>query len=162
MILGTESQIQSPFSVYNNLSFKTRFVIQFLVLVCWFHNMGKDQKACAACRYQRRKCLSGCPFAPIFPRDREEDFQNVSGVFGANKFIKLLKYAKSSERHLAAEAMIIEANARTSDPVHGLAGFAATLSERLDYLTSELEMVNQQNQFHRQRNKFCKNSFGEF
>ncbi|KAI3974746.1 hypothetical protein MKX01_037542 [Papaver californicum] len=114
--------------------------------------MGKDQKACAACRYQRRKCLPGCPFAPLFPRDREEDFQNVSRVFGANNFIKLMKTPKLSEQHLAAEAMIIEANARASDPVHGLGGFVATLIERLVYLTTELEMVNQQNQFHRQRN----------
>lgn len=125
--------------------------------------MGKNLKAaCAACKYQRRKCPPECPFAPIFPREREEDFQNVSRVFGANNFIKLMTKAKPSDQHLAAEAMIMEANARVSDPVHGLASFAETLSQKLDLLLSELDLVNQQIQFHRQRNKFCQHSFGGF
>ncbi|XP_026421495.1 uncharacterized protein LOC113317557 [Papaver somniferum] len=41
--------------------------------------------------------------------------------------------------------MIIEAIARVSNPVHGLAGIAETLSQQLEDLTSELTAVNQQN-----------------
>ncbi|MCL7043245.1 hypothetical protein MKW94_030824 [Papaver nudicaule] len=116
--------------------------------------MGKSKNACAACKYQWRKCPPECPFAPIFPRDKVEDFQNVSRIFGASNFIKLLLKLDESERHLAAEAMIIEANARVSDPVYGLGGIAMTLMDKLVYLCSELELVNQQNEFHRQRNKY--------
>ncbi|KAI3847132.1 hypothetical protein MKX03_001248 [Papaver bracteatum] len=44
----------------------------------------------------------------------------------------------------------MEARARKTDPVHGLAGIAKTHSQKLDNLTSELAFVNQQNKFHRQ------------
>ncbi|KAI3847133.1 hypothetical protein MKX03_001249 [Papaver bracteatum] len=56
----------------------------------------------------------------------------------------------------------MEANARMSDPVHGVASFAETLSQKLDLLLSELDLFNQQIQFHRQRSKFCQNSFDGF
>ncbi|KAI3851879.1 hypothetical protein MKW98_019878 [Papaver atlanticum] len=55
--------------------------------------------------------------------------------------------------------MIIEANARVSDPVHGLGGFAMSLSEQLDYLSSELDLVNQQIQFHRQTRQAVQKPF---
>lgn len=42
----------------------------------------------------------------------------------------------------------MEAGARMSDPVHGLAGIAETISQKLDNLTSQLAFANQQNQFH--------------
>ncbi|MCL7047433.1 hypothetical protein MKW94_017034 [Papaver nudicaule] len=44
-------------------------------------------------------------------------------------------------------------------PVYGLGGIAMTLTDKLVYLCSELELVNQKNQFHRQRNKY---DFDEF
>ncbi|KAI3901663.1 hypothetical protein MKW92_053500, partial [Papaver armeniacum] len=112
--------------------------------------MGKNEKGCAECKYQRKKCMHGCPFAPIFPQDREKDFQNVVRVFGVSRFMRLMKSAAKSQQHLAAKAMIIEANARVSDPVHGLGGFAMSLSKQLDYLSSELDLVNQQIEFLRQ------------
>ncbi|KAI3851884.1 hypothetical protein MKW98_019883 [Papaver atlanticum] len=43
----------------------------------------------------------------------------------------------------------MEARFRMSDPVHGLAGIAETLSKQLDNHTSELAFVNKQIQFHR-------------
>ncbi|KAI3901665.1 hypothetical protein MKW92_053502 [Papaver armeniacum] len=113
--------------------------------------MGKNKNGCSACKYKRRKCLHGCPFAPTFPQDREKDFRNVVRVFGASRFMRLMNSAAKSQQHLAATAMVIEANARVSDPVHGLGGFAMSLSEQLDYLSSELDLVNQQIEFLRQR-----------
>ncbi|KAI3962094.1 hypothetical protein MKW92_039371 [Papaver armeniacum] len=43
----------------------------------------------------------------------------------------------------------MEARARRSDPVHGLAGIAKNLPQKLDNLTSQLASVNHQIQFHR-------------
>ncbi|KAI3851885.1 hypothetical protein MKW98_019884 [Papaver atlanticum] len=112
--------------------------------------MGKKRKRCAACWYYRKKCLPDCLLAPYFPSDKgKEDIQNVAKVFGASNFIKLMNSAHPHQR-LAAETMIMEARARKSDPVHGLAGIAKALLEKLDNLTSELSSVNHQNQFHSQ------------
>ncbi|KAI3946253.1 hypothetical protein MKW92_035706 [Papaver armeniacum] len=119
--------------------------------ICSVDYMEKNKKGCVACKYHKRKCLPECPFAPIFPADKEKDFQNVRRVFGASNFIKLMKSVAKSQQHLAAKTMIIEANARVSDPVNGLGVFAVILSKQLDYLSSELDLVNQQIQYHRQR-----------
>ncbi|MCL7046270.1 hypothetical protein MKW94_023943 [Papaver nudicaule] len=45
----------------------------------------------------------------------------------------------------------MEARFRMDDPVHGLSGIIETLQKKLANCTSELAIVNQQNQFHRQR-----------
>ncbi|KAI3915065.1 hypothetical protein MKW92_007254 [Papaver armeniacum] len=103
-----------------------------------------DKKSCEACARRRKKCSQECPFAPFFPSNRAGDFKNVSYVFGAANFITLINLA-DPKQHLAAETMIIEAIARVSNPVHGLAGIAETLSQQLEDLTSELTAVNQQN-----------------
>ncbi|KAI3975381.1 hypothetical protein MKX01_004468 [Papaver californicum] len=109
-----------------------------------------NKKSCGACTYKKKKCPQQCPLATFFPSNREEDFQTVSKVFGAANFIKLIEFA-GPKQHLAAETLIIEAIARVSDPVHGLAGIAETLSQQLDELTSELIAVNQQNKHDLQR-----------
>ncbi|KAI3840896.1 hypothetical protein MKX03_025635 [Papaver bracteatum] len=103
-----------------------------------------DKKSCGACAHRKKKCSQKCEFAPFFPSNRAEDFQNVSNVFGAAKFIQLIKLA-GPKQHLAAETLIIEAIARVSNPVLGIAGIAETISQQLEDLTSELTAVNQQN-----------------
>ncbi|KAI3946252.1 hypothetical protein MKW92_035705 [Papaver armeniacum] len=111
--------------------------------------MGRNRKACAACKYHRKRCSPECPLAPYFPSDTGgEDFQNVVKVFGASNFTKLIKSAHPHQC-LAAKTMIIEARARKYDHVHGLAGIVETLLQQLNNLTTKLAFMNQQNQFHR-------------
>ncbi|RVW35523.1 LOB domain-containing protein 27 [Vitis vinifera] len=38
---------------------------------------GGTSQACAACKYQRRKCSSECPLAPYFPPDQPKMFANA-------------------------------------------------------------------------------------
>lgn len=111
-----------------------------------------NEKPCGACTYQKKKCPFQCPLAPYFPLNRKEDFGNVTKVFGATNFIELIKEADPLP-YLAAESMIIEARARISDLVHGVAGIAETLSQQLDDLTSELANINQENRFLLQRER---------
>ncbi|MCL7034311.1 hypothetical protein MKW94_014683 [Papaver nudicaule] len=108
--------------------------------------MPSNERSCGACRYKRQKCLPQCPFAPFFPPNKKEDFQNIVKVYGGANFMKLVNLAEP-HKHLAADSMIFEANARISDPVNGLAGIVDTLSQQLDDLTSELSAVR----FHAKR-----------
>ncbi|MCL7028075.1 hypothetical protein MKW94_027710 [Papaver nudicaule] len=103
-------------------------------------------KSCAACAYQKKRCSPQCPLAPFFPPHRREDFEIVA-KFSAN-CAQPFSPVDEPEQHLVAESMMIEAAARISDPVHGLAGISETLSQQLEDLTSELASVNQQNRFH--------------
>ncbi|KAI3849981.1 hypothetical protein MKX03_035960 [Papaver bracteatum] len=111
-----------------------------------------NEKSCGACKYRNKKCYLQCPLTTYFPPNRKEDFRNVTKVFGANNFLRLIKSAEPLQ-HLAAESMIIEARARIIDPVHGVAGIAETLSQQLDDLTSELANINQENRFLLQRER---------
>ncbi|KAI3920871.1 hypothetical protein MKW92_053828 [Papaver armeniacum] len=111
-----------------------------------------NEKSCGACKYKNKKCSIQCPLAPYFPPNKMEDFRNVTKVFGAANFIKLIELADPLP-YLAAESMIIEARARMSDPVHGVAGMAETLSQQLDDLTSELANINQENRYLLQRER---------
>ncbi|KAI3938619.1 hypothetical protein MKW98_016124 [Papaver atlanticum] len=111
-----------------------------------------NEKSCGACKYRNKKCSLQCPLATYFPPNRKEDFRNVTKVFGATNFLRLIKSADPLQ-YLAAESMIIEARARISDPVHGVAGIAETLSQQLDDLTSELANINQENRFLLQRER---------
>ncbi|MCL7034313.1 hypothetical protein MKW94_014685 [Papaver nudicaule] len=120
-----------------------------------------NKKACGACKHQKKKCPPQCPFAPFFPLNKIYDFENVGKVFGAANFLKLVKSVDEPEQHLVAESMMIEAAARISDLVHGLAGISETLSQQLEDLTSELASVNQQNRFHLLRSIVQKNKSQE-
>ncbi|CAL1406364.1 unnamed protein product [Linum trigynum] len=43
---------------------------------------GGTSHACAACKYQRRKCTSECQLAPYFPSNKSEMFRNAHKLFG--------------------------------------------------------------------------------
>ncbi|KAJ9701997.1 hypothetical protein PVL29_003973 [Vitis rotundifolia] len=48
-------------------------------------------QACAACKYQRRKCKPDCPLAPFFPSHDKERFRNVHRLFGVANVTKTLQ-----------------------------------------------------------------------
>jgi hypothetical protein len=76
--------------------------------------------SCGACKFLRRKCTSGCVFAPHFCYDQAAThFAAVHKVFGASNVSKLLLRLPVQNRSDAALTMSYEALARMRDPVYG-------------------------------------------
>ncbi|KAI0524255.1 hypothetical protein KFK09_003620 [Dendrobium nobile] len=97
--------------------------------------------ACAACKYQRRRCTPDCTLAPHFPANNPRQFLNVHRLFGVSNILKILK---TVEPHLHKEAMasiIFQANARARDPVGGCYRIILQLQHQHEALSSELQHV---------------------
>ncbi|CAN8269373.1 unnamed protein product [Cochlearia groenlandica] len=63
------------------------------------NNNNSTNQACAACKYQRRKCASDCILAPYFPHDRHNQFLNAHKLYGVSNITKIIIHPKScSER----------------------------------------------------------------
>nr|DAD44419.1 TPA_asm: hypothetical protein HUJ06_002649 [Nelumbo nucifera] len=114
-------------------------------------NASQSHSACAVCKHQRKKCEKDCPLAPYFPANRYQDFLNVHKLFGVGNIIKLLKDIEPHQRKAAVESILFEAKARKNDPVLGCSGIATRLMSQLDSYKRELQMVNQQLAYYRQR-----------
>ncbi|KAH0457932.1 hypothetical protein IEQ34_013247 [Dendrobium chrysotoxum] len=76
---------------------------------------------CGACKFLRRKCVSGCVFAAHFGSEQGAParFAAVHKVFGASNVSKLLKLVPPAHRHDAVVTVCYEAQARICDPVLG-------------------------------------------
>uniref|UniRef100_M4CA58 LOB domain-containing protein n=1 Tax=Brassica campestris TaxID=3711 RepID=M4CA58_BRACM len=67
---------------------------------------------CGACKFLRRKCASGCIFAPHFGSDQgAARFAAVHKVFGASNVSKLLHHIPVNRRHDAVVTISYEAQA---------------------------------------------------
>ncbi|KAF3339008.1 LOB domain-containing protein 27-like protein [Carex littledalei] len=75
--------------------------------------------ACAACKYQRRKCGPQCMLAPYFPPERQSDFQNAHKLFGVSNIVKKLRQLSAPDRQKAVNTMVYEANMRAENPSGG-------------------------------------------
>ncbi|KAK7831218.1 lob domain-containing protein 22 [Quercus suber] len=82
-------------------------------------NSHNGSQACAACRYQRRKCAKDCPLAPFFPPHRQKDFLNAHKLFGVSNIVKTIRDLNSDQKKIAMHSIVFEANARANDPVYG-------------------------------------------
>ncbi|XP_020550795.1 LOB domain-containing protein 22-like [Sesamum indicum] len=98
-------------------------------------------QACAACKYQRRRCAPDCPLAPFFPADRVKEFLNAHKLFGVGNILKILKRVPQHERHNTMRSVIFEANVRARDPVGGCHRLIRDMEERLLLCSSELDFV---------------------
>ncbi|KAF3442988.1 hypothetical protein FNV43_RR16906 [Rhamnella rubrinervis] len=100
---------------------------------------------CGACKFLRRKCISGCIFAPYFGSDQgAARFAAVHKVFGASNVSKLLLHIPVNRRHDAVVTISYEAQARLSDPVYGCVSTVLALQQQVSSLQSELAMVQSQ------------------
>ncbi|KAJ4851027.1 LOB domain-containing protein 20 [Turnera subulata] len=100
---------------------------------------------CGACKFLRRKCVSGCIFAPHFGSDQgAARFAAVHKVFGASNVSKLLGHIPVNRRHEAVVTISYEAQARLSDPVYGCVSTILALQQQVASLQSELAMVQTQ------------------
>lgn len=100
--------------------------------------MSASNSPCAACKFQRRKCTQDCVFAPYFPPDQPQKFENVHKVFGASNVAKLLNELNTSQREDAVNSLAYEADARLRDPVYGCVGLISILQHKLKEVQSDL------------------------
>ncbi|XP_058223046.1 protein ASYMMETRIC LEAVES 2-like [Rhododendron vialii] len=98
-------------------------------------------QACAACKYQRRRCAPDCPMAPHFPPTQPKNFGNVQKLFGVCNFLKLLRMVQPSQQHAAAKSMVVQANVRAIEPVGGCYQIIRELERQIEQCKAEFELV---------------------
>ncbi|KAF8408037.1 hypothetical protein HHK36_007177 [Tetracentron sinense] len=105
---------------------------------------GGSSQACAACKYQRRKCSAECPLAPYFPADQPKIFQNVHRHFGVSNIVKILRQLYPNQKAEAMRSIIYEAGIRERNPIHGCLGITRQLDLHIRQTQEELRAVNLQ------------------
>ncbi|KAM7471372.1 hypothetical protein LguiA_009555 [Lonicera macranthoides] len=127
------------------------YVVLFTVWV--FQEMtlkGGTSQACAACKYQRRKCTPECALAPYFPPDQPKMFQNAHKLFGVSNILKIIKHLDPSQKMEAMRSIIYQSNIRDRFPVYGCWGIIAQLDHQIRQAEEELHAVNVQLSLYRQ------------
>ncbi|KAB1218423.1 LOB domain-containing protein 22 [Morella rubra] len=104
------------------------------------HGNGTTQ-ACAACKYQRRKCAPDCILAPFFPHDRQRQFLNAHKLFGVRNITKIIENLNQQDKERAMHTIIYQSDARANDPVGGCYRIIRDLQRLIDYYQAELEIV---------------------
>lgn len=87
---------------------------------------------CGACKFLRRKCVSGCIFAPYFGHEQgATHFAAIHKVFGASNVSKLLSHLPVTHRCEAAVTISYEAQARLQDPIYGCVSHIFALQQQV-------------------------------
>lgn len=102
---------------------------------------GGTSQACAACKYQRRRCSKDCALAPYFPADQPKMFQNAHRLFGVCNIMKILKQVHPSQKDETMTSIIYESNMRSRFPVHGCCGVIWQLHYQIQQVAEELRQV---------------------
>lgn len=104
---------------------------------------GGTTPACAACKYQRRKCTPSCPLAPYFPANQSNVFRNVHRLFGVSNVTKTLHSLESEDqRDDAMKSIIYEAEMRDRFPAYGCSVIICQLRFQLQQAMSDLRAVS--------------------
>ncbi|KAL6655900.1 hypothetical protein ACP70R_006726 [Stipagrostis hirtigluma subsp. patula] len=111
---------------------------------------GGQNQACAACKYQRRKCNPDCPLARYFPADQQRRFLNAHRLFGVSNIQKTLRRIDPELGPDAMRALIFQSEARAADPVYGCVRIIKELEHQLNHLKDELDATHQQIAIYRQ------------
>ena len=106
-------------------------------------------QACAACKYQRRKCGSKCILAPFFPHHREKQFLLAHRLFGVGKITNMIKPLDPGRRNIAMATIIYESDMRAKDPVGGCLRIIQNLQSQIAYSQTELQLMLQHLAFFR-------------
>ncbi|KAI3887528.1 hypothetical protein MKW92_022642 [Papaver armeniacum] len=107
--------------------------------------MGKHGASCGACKFLRRKCNSGCVFAPYFCFDESAThFAAVHKVFGAANVSKHLSQLPVQDRSEAALTISYEALARIRDPTYGCVAEIFALQQQVAILQKEIQNLETQ------------------
>ncbi|KFK34090.1 hypothetical protein AALP_AA5G100900 [Arabis alpina] len=110
---------------------------------------GGTSGACAACKYQRRRCAADCPLAPYFPAEQPKLFQNVHRLFGVRSIVKILEKLDEAQKPEAMKSIIFQSYVRDRSPVHGCLGVTQNLQYLIWLAEEELKAVNAQLQLYR-------------
>ncbi|KAM5581483.1 LOB domain-containing protein 27-like [Rosa sericea] len=102
---------------------------------------GGTSQACAACKYQRRRCTKDCDLAPHFPADQPKMFQNAHRLYGVSNIMKILKQTHPEQKEEAMRSIIYESNMRAKFPVTGCMGIINQLTFQLQQAFDELRYV---------------------
>jgi len=66
-----------------------RFSVELLLQMA--SQVSKPESACAACKFQKKKCSDKCVLAPYFPQKDLKKFLLVHRLFGYGHVVKLLQ-----------------------------------------------------------------------
>ncbi|KAL6491737.1 hypothetical protein OROGR_034102 [Orobanche gracilis] len=102
---------------------------------------GSTAQACAACKYQRRKCAADCILAPYFPHDRQPQFLNAHRLFGVSNIVKIVRHLDPPAKDHAMRTIIFQSDARAADPVGGCHRIIRDLEHQISLAKAELDIV---------------------
>ncbi|XP_068652723.1 LOB domain-containing protein 22-like [Aristolochia californica] len=102
---------------------------------------GSGTQACAACKYQRRKCTPDCILAPYFPPENQRQFLNAHRLFGVSNILKIIRNLDPIQRSEAMRSIIFQADARARDPVGGCYAMIVDLWRQIQHQSAELDNV---------------------
>ncbi|KAL1541566.1 LOB domain-containing protein 27-like [Salvia divinorum] len=108
-------------------------------------------QACAACKFQRRRCTPQCLLAPFFPADQPQVFQSVHRLFGVKHIQKLLKELHPDQRVMAIKSVKFHAAMRERNPVYGCLVELQNLASQVQLVEEELHAILQQLFYYRQQ-----------
>ncbi|CAN1162326.1 LOB domain-containing protein 22 [Linum perenne] len=98
--------------------------------------------ACAACKYQRRKCAPDCILTPYFPHDRQRQFLNAHKLFGVRKITKIIEnLSNQAHKDEAMRSIIFQSDVRANDPVGGCYRIILQLQRQINYAQAELDLL---------------------
>ncbi|CAL9750468.1 uncharacterized protein LOC135666041 isoform X1 [Musa acuminata AAA Group] len=100
--------------------------------------------ACAACKYQRRKCKPDCLLAPYFPANQQQKFLNAHRLFGVSNIVKIIRDLDPFQRNEAMSTIIYQSDMRAHDPVGGCYRYIRDLERQIDHDSTELAFVLRQ------------------
>ncbi|KAF3444742.1 hypothetical protein FNV43_RR14435 [Rhamnella rubrinervis] len=102
---------------------------------------GGTSQACAACKYQRRRCSKECALAPYFPAEKAKEFQNAHRLFGVRNIMNILKQVPPQQKEDAMTSIIFESDMRAQYPIRGCMGIISQLHIQIQQVIDELRMV---------------------
>lgn len=100
-----------------------------------------NTQACAACKYQRRKCAPDCILAPYFPHDRQRQFLNAHKLFGVSNITKIIKKLDQPDKDTAMHTIIFQSDVRANDPVGGCYRIIREYQRQIEFYKAELDIV---------------------
>ncbi|CAO2840194.1 unnamed protein product [Amaranthus hypochondriacus] len=111
--------------------------------------VSNGNQACAACKYQRRKCAPDCLLAPYFPHHRQREFLNAHKLFGVSNITKIIRDLTPTQKDQAMESIIFQSNMRAKDPVNGCLGLIRHLEYQITYYRSEFHAISQRIEYYK-------------
>ncbi|EPS60437.1 hypothetical protein M569_14366, partial [Genlisea aurea] len=108
-------------------------------------------QACAACKYQRRRCKPECLLAPFFPADDPKMFQSVHRLFGVKNIQNLLRQLSPDRRAMSTAVKSVKFHAYMRDryPVYGCLVEIHHLSCQIQAAQEQLQAVLNQISYYR-------------